>query len=1162
MLKHHPSAMKDEQGNIRLSASDLTNHLACRHLTAIDLAVARGQRASARWKNPDTWVLQQRGMEHEQNYVEHLRASGLSIVNLREVGSDQRAVEETLAAMKSGAQVITQATMRTGRWLGRADILRRVDRPSYLGLWSYEVYDCKLARETKAETVLQLSLYSDLLQEIQGVLPERMYVVHPGVEFIPEAYRVLEFSAYYRQVKTKLEQAVDLDGNGTTYPEPNPHCDVCPWWRECDTRWRNDDHLSLVAGITRLQRKQLVAWEAPTVEKLARLALPLPARPKYGSPEGLIRVREQARVQVASRHQGPPVVELLEGVPGQGLMQLPEPDSGDIFFDIEGDPFVGSRGLEYLFGLVTADAAGQPAYVRRWAISPQEERDAFEWSIDTVMEAWSRQPAMHVYHFTPYEPAAIKRLMGRYATREDEVDRMLRASLFVDLHGITRHAARIGVEEYSLKGLEHVHGFTREVPLREAAFAKRTVEQGLELSHSMESYATSMSALEGYNREDCLSTLSLRAWLEQQRTSVIAAGGQAPRPQIQQGTPPAAVDERQQRVAALFARLTEGVPVEPEKRSEEEYARWLLAALLDWHRREEKAEWWEFFRLRELSDDDLLDEKSAIAGLQWVERIAVERSLPVDRYRFAPQETGIRQGDTLRHREDTIGSVQAIDPIARTLDIKKTKKAAEIHPGAVFAFSTVNSRELAESVFRLGAWVQEHGIDAPGPYRAARDLLLRKRPRTVAPAGEALVHPGETMLDAARRIALSIDFSVLPIQGPPGAGKTYTGARMICELLRQGKKVGITALSHKVIRNLLDEVVKAAQEANMPPMRCVQKVTDRSGTLSDSIHETTDNAEALQALQSSGGQIVAGTGWLWSRQDFFEAADVLFVDEAGQMSVANVLAVAQAAKSVVLLGDPRQLDQPLKGSHPEGADLSALEYLLAGEKTITPDRGLFLENTYRLHPAICAFTSEVFYEGRLQSRPGLEQQRVEGHPWLGRHGLWFLPVEHQGNQNSALEEVDRIVELVDSLLQPQVFWIDHQGHRRGLTIGDILIVAPYNAQVFDLAARIPGANIGTVDRFQGQEAPVVIYSLTTSSPEEAPRGMEFLYSLNRLNVATSRARALAILLGSPRLLEPECRSPRQMQLANALCRYMEIARVPVRVEEQTIVSNGGLTASA
>ena len=272
--------------------------------------------------------------------------------------------------------------------------------------------------------------------------------------------------------------------------------------------------------------------------------------------------------------------------------------------------------------------------------------------------------------------------------------------------------------------------------------------------------------------------------------------------------------------------------------------------------------------------------------------------------------------------------------------------------------------------------------------------------------------------------------------------------------------------------------------------------------------------------------------------------DVLFVDEAGQMSLANVLAVSGAANSIVLLGDPQQLDQPQKGSHPDGVNASALEHILGAHQTIPADRGIFLPVTWRMAPSICEFTSEVFYEGELSSKPGLERQRIVGVAGLDGSGLVVVGVEHDGNRNASDEEVEVVARLVARLLAPGARWTDEKGAATQLKGDDVLVVAPYNAQVGRLADRLAptGVRVGTVDKFQGQQAPVVIYSMATSSPEDAPRGMEFLYSLNRLNVATSRAKCLAIVVASPRLFEPECRSPRQMQLANALCRFRELAR--------------------
>ena len=1135
--------MKLTSQYVRLSATDISNHLACRDSTNFNLAVALGQRTAPEVRVPDLWVLQELGLRHEKAYLDSLASTGLTVLNLGDMGNEDQAQTATLRAMNEGTDVIAQAVLSNGRWFGRADVLRRTESASALGAWSYEIHDCKLASETRAATILQLSLYSEILGTIQGLEPRWMHVVLPSVDFIPERFRVLDFAAYYRYVKKHLEE-VAISGVDplSTYPEPNPNCPICRWEQECKDLWRKDDHLSLVAGISKLQRKQLKAWQTETVELLAQLPLPLQQRPDNGSKDGYVRVREQARMQVAGRTEQCPVYELLDVIETRGLTRLPQLSAGDVFFDLEGDPFAVSGGREYLFGFVAQDPNGIPAYDYRWGTSPELEKQAFEWFVDSMMIRWEKHPAMHIFHFTPYEPSALKRLMGRYATREDQIDRMLRAGLFIDLHVVVKQAVRASVEQYSLKTLEIFHDFKRIVPLAESRQAMRAMEHSLELTNVAESDETIRKTIAGYNADDCLSTRSLRDWLEEQRLKLEQAGIAISRPIIADGAPPDSVNERQQRVMELVLKLTNDVPADARNRTEEQAARWLLANLLDWHRREDKADFWDFFRLKDLADEDLLDEKSAIAGLVFDERVDVQRKIPIDRYRYEKQEADIRPGKTVCNRDEKIGEVVVINIADRTIDIKKTRKTADLHPTSIFVDCRGPlSDTLTEALFRLGLWVSSNGIDAPGPHRAARDLLLRRSPRLIE-GSAGLVMPGESTTDAAKRIAPALDDTVLAIQGPPGAGKTYSGARMICELVRQGRRVGITAGSHKVIRNLLDEVLVAAREEGLSGLACLQKLSDKlEEDLPAGLTVTTSNSEAREALQSGSAQVVAGTSWLWSREDFLESVDVLFVDEAGQMSLANVLSVAQAARNLVLLGDPQQLEQPLRGSHPEGAEISALEHLLAGSKTIAPDKGLFLEKTWRLHPKICQFTSEVFYEGRLQSRQGLENQQIEGHTRFKEAGLWFVPVDHEGNRNSSSEEVEEVAAIVESFLEQVTTWVDAKGNRHRLRLDDILIVAPYNAQVSDLANRLKRARVGTVDKFQGQEAPIVIYSMTTSSPEEAPRGMEFLYSLNRLNVATSRARAMAIIVGSPLLLQPECRSPRQMQLANALCRYVELS---------------------
>jgi predicted RecB family nuclease len=1146
--------MKIDEGALRLSATDLANHLACRHVTTLDRGAAEGKWKPPDWFRPDAAVLRERGYAHERAYLEHLEAQGLEVARLDERADGHAALAQTLHAMYAGVEIIAQATLAAGRWFGRADVLHRVDRPGPLGKWSYEALDTKLARETRGGAILQLCLYSELLCEMQGLRPEFMHVVPRRPGFPLETYRVGDYQAYFRLVRRNLEAAVDGAEPGAfdrTYPDPVPHCEICRWWPRCEKRRRDDDHLSFVAGLSRLQARELRSHDVPTLAALATLPLPLGWKPARGAREGYRRVREQARVQAEGRLMRRTVHELLPPVPGKGFALLPAPSRGDVFLDLEADPYVDDGGIEFLFGWAAADPQApegppgeSPAYERRWALDRGAERRGFEAMMDAILARWAEDPDMHVYHFGAYEPGAIKRLMGRHATREAEVDRMLRAGRFVDLHTVVRQSLRASVEEYSIKKLEALYGFKREQALPEAGASLRVIQRCLELGQVPEPADDHTRIIEAYNRDDCLSAHALRDWLERLRAQAVADGAEIARPPAEPGDPSERIGERERRSRELAARLVAGMPEDPASRSPGQRAVWLLAHMLDWHRREEKAPWWEYFRLRELPDEELLDETAALAGLEFVERVSPGRA-PVDRYRFPSQETKIRSGDVLQlplpeGRE--FGEVAEIDLASRTVDVKKRIAYADRHPSAFFAHETVGTVVLSESLMRLGAWVAEHGVDAEGPYRAARDLLLGLGPRLDRHDGGPLQRPGESGVVAARRLALRLDHGALAIQGPPGSGKTYSGARMICDLVRAGRRVGVCAVSHKVIRNLLEEVVQAGSEAGRL-IPCVQKVSGARRNETPGITEIEDNAGVRETLRTGPARIAGGTAWMWARPEFAESVDVLFVDEAGQMSLANVLSIAPCAKNIVLLGDPQQLEQPIQGSHPEGTAVSALEHVLAGRATVSADRGLFLEETWRLPPEICDFTSEMFYEERLEARAARGSQVLSNAAPLDGAGIWYIPVEHDADQSASAEEVEVVCRLVERLLLPDVLWHDRDGGRHRMGLEDILVIAPYNAQVADLIASLPpGARVGTVDRFQGQEAPVVIFSMTTSTPEDAPRGMEFLYNPNRLNVATSRARCACIVVGSPRLFEPDCQSPHQMKLANAFCRMLERSR--------------------
>ena len=924
-----------------------------------------------------------------------------------------------------------------------------------------------------------------------------------------------------------------------------------------------------MANLSSRQRRALHAIEVTTRRGLANPSPPLPERVEGVGQEALARVQAQAAIQV--RGEGRVISERIPPerdrqdvlVPDRGLWALPEPSPGDLFLDLEGDPFYGSDeidGVDYLFGLIEpgqTDAASEPKFHAFWSIAdgtvtPAAERQAFEDCIDLIMDRWTAHPDMHVYHYAPYETTAMKRLAGRYATRESEVDQLLRGQVFVDLYRVVRQGIRASVESYSIKRLEPLYGFKREIDLRDAGESIVEFEHWLEPEPSTDRDAL-LEQIKAYNRDDCVSTYYLREWLEEQRAAlVVEIGPEAlPRPTA---TPLEETEdsEEQKAVQELVDRLTDDLPKDLTDGSSLEdptqRGRWLLAQLLDWHRREDKAFWWRYFHLKdELTDEERVNESDALGQLT----SAGSRPDPkprsrstIYRFRFQPQDHKIEVGDRPHDQHgNAVGEVVVVDDEECVIELKVGSSREAPAPTSLIPHDHVPPGPKPPSLRNLAAWVIENGIDAPGPNQAARDLLMRRAPRVGQAEGAPLTGEVENAQDAARRLVQTLDESYLAIQGPPGSGKSTVGAEMIVDLVEAGKQVGVTANSHKVIGELLEKTARVASERGVH-VAIGQRTRFRSSKpeFADA-QPLLDTGDACTALATGSLDVVGGTSWLWARDEAEGSVDVLCIDEAGQMSLADALASARCAKSLLLLGDPQQLDQPLQGVHPPGADRSVLAHVLDDARVMPREFGLFLDGTWRLHPSICAFTSEVFYEDSLRSHPGRENLDLDGSPPFSGTGLRFVAVPHQRRVSDSEEEAEAIAEQVDRLLRSQPTWTDADGAAHALTDQDVLIITPYNRQIRELGSRpkLKGLRIGTVDKFQGQEAPISIYSMATSSADEAPRGMEFLYSLNRLNVATSRAKCLAVVVASPGLLAVRCRTPRQMHLANALARLWELA---------------------
>jgi hypothetical protein len=640
-------------------------------------------------------------------------------------------------------------------------------------------------------------------------------------------------------------------------------------------------------------------------------------------------------------------------------------------------------------------------------------------------------------------------------------------------------------------------------------------------------------AIQLYNQDDCVSTQKLHEWLEKLRSDLIATGNNITRPIEQVGDASDNITEHQMRIKPIFEGLMKDIPDNKDERTNEQQAKFILAHMLDWYRREQKSFWWEYFRLLELPEEELLEERNALAKLKFTGLQATEKRSVINTYTFPYQECDIRVDKQLKNNEgNSAGTIVGINLKESTIQIKIGQALKDEHPNSVFYLENFNTNDKENSIIEFAEWVLENGIESELPdYRCGRDLLMRLKPRT-----HDVVIPNENTLDLAFDWALKLDLSVLPIQGPPGTGKSYTGSHMILKLIQEKKKIGITALSHKVISNLLEKVQEAADKAGIK-VRIIQKVAP--GFSEDVNWQVTANgSEIIGSLNSV--DVIAGTSFLWCKQEYRESVDYLFVDEAGQLSLIDTLAISHAAKNLILLGDPQQLTQPQKGVHPEGTEVSALEHVLNEEKTISDEQGVFLNKTWRMHPNICQFDSEMFYENKLSSIAELINQKIVGNTKYNGAGLFLEEVVHEGNTSSSAEEVEVIKNIIEDLTKGDVFWFDEENVERKVTNGDIKVITPYNAQVQLLLEKVPMVAVGTVDKFQGQEAPIIIYSVATSSPQDAPRGMSFLYSPNRFNVAVSRARCIFILVANRTIFEPECKRPDQIKLANPFCRFKEV----------------------
>lgn len=1138
--------MQSLNGELIFSATDLAGYLECEHLVWLDLCALTDPALRARKKADDesAQLLARKGIEHEKNHLIRLTEQGHSVTDVMALCKGEGKVERepmkaaTLQAMRDAPDVIFQAALAHGQLAGYADFLMKVGEPAQSGdMASYEAADTKLAKTPKAKFLVQLAFYSHLLEQATGQLPAKMHLVLGDQKTV--SYRTLDFIHYFRALLSRYLEALQALQAGTPAPYPVPcrQCDMCHWNTVCTERRLQDDHLSQVANIS---GQQVAKLEAAGIRSLAALATAAGGLkvPSFNA-DIFHRLRAQAAVQLKARQTGQRHHELLPPDPEglRGFARLPAPDAGDLFFDMEGNP-LEDGGLEYLFGLWFNNGTTWE-FKPFWAHDRAQERQAFEAFLDFVTAHKKRHPGAHIYHYASYEETALKRLASFHATREVELDNLLRGRVLVDLYKVVREAVRISEPSYSIKYVEHFYRGAREGAVTNAGASIVFYENWRETNDQ-----ALLNKIADYNRDDVESTQQLRDWLLALRPQglpwrapVAGKGGSEDTP-----AESSAAQDAELRLVPYRERLVDVLPADRSAWTPEQQLGELVYLLLDFHRRAEKPQWWELFARQDKDLEELLEDPACLAGLTLDPTTPPFKSKQstVYTYRVPPQESKLSHGAKCT-RTDTAQAIGELsyDPVARVASFrigpKKEPLPAVLSIGPA---GPMGAKVQVNALYR----VADSYLAGDQHYPALLALLARELPRLAdRPAGAPIVPamPEDSDLTAAAiSAALALQDSYLYVQGPPGAGKTYTGARMIAALLAQGKRVGIMSNSHKAIHNLMKGAMEQVQAQGLK-ITAVKKASQ--GNPDSEFSEPgldVRNSHSNDEVFVQQPDLLGGTVWLFADEKLDQKVDVLFVDEAGQVALANLVAAGTSARSIVLLGDQMQLSQPIQGVHPAQSGDSALDYLLDKQATISPERGIFLATSYRMHPHVCDFVSQAFYEGRLLPEPGNAARKLklanDAHPLLRPAGAFHVPIDHAGCSQTSQAEADLIAQVYASALQQS--YTDKDGHIHPMTAANILVVAPYNAQVNLLRRTLPeDARVGTVDKFQGQEAELVLVSMTTSSEEDLPRHLEFLYSKNRLNVAISRAKCTALVLANPRLLSIRCDTPGEIELVNTLC---------------------------
>lgn len=1079
-----------------------------------------------------TGTLQKRGYAHEDQLEISFKEQGLSVVKI-EGANDVEKHTATVSSMNQGVDIIVQARLEASAFKGFADFLIKTPGHSDLGDFHYEVWDTKLSNHIKPTHIIQLCCYAEMLEATQGMLPKSIAIVLGNGE--KKRLRTHDYFQSYLCLKQSFLCA-QKNFDPEAMPDPADFKNWGNWSTHAERHLREKDHLFQVANITRGQIKKLNRLKIQTMHDLTVTDI----NRVPGLNEAVFQnLKRQAALQKLSQDQNKPFYKVIMPEEGerQGLALLPPHSSLDVFFDIEGFPLY-ENGLEYLWGCTYFNKNGERDFKDFWAHDREEEKQAFQDFIHWVYDRWQQDPSMHIYHYANYEIAACRKLMGRFGVCEEEVDQLLRNEVFVDLYKVVKGSILLGEPRYSIKNVERLYRNKRNTEVGSGGDSVVVYEKWRDL-HAFAKEgrtwkdSTILKSIRDYNIDDCESTQELVEWLrDRQKEHNI------PYVCKNKDEETEAYEEITERLILRDRLLNKAKQINDSNPKEAQLIE-NLAWILDFHRRESKPVFWRLFDRLGLTHEELLDDSECLALCERTSREAFKptprsRNLAYE-YRFdhTQEFKGPSKQFYLLGEENEKGKGVKVTYLPEESDLENGLIVLQtsLEPKPILSLvpdEYVNPSPIPESITQVVS-DYEAGIIQRS---AILDFLNRAKPAIKEHAGGPIItsNKPEERLEQIIRAVENLDNSYLTLQGPPGAGKSYTAKHVIAKLVKSGCKIGISSNSHKAINNLLLSTAIYCNERDIKATFVCTKETETA--LADGGVIFTENKELASHVRA--GCVLGTTAWGFARDDMAGMLDYLFIDEAGQVSVANLIAMSRSTKNIVLMGDQMQLGQPTQGTHPAESGLSILDYLLHNSPTISEDMGVFLGTTYRMHPKINHFISQYIYEGKLEADPANENRVIsvpenyQG-PLHRNAGILFIPVYHEGNTQASDEEVAEIKKLTKELLERTLTMTD--GSNRKVTWNDILFMAPYNYQCRKLKEALGDqAKVGSVDKFQGQEAPIVFLSMCTSDASESPRGLDFLLNKNRINVAISRAQTLAIIVGNPNLANSAISSPEQLKL--------------------------------